>query len=373
MAEWKTVLVTGGAGYIGSHCIVELQEAGYDVIAIDNFANSVATPDGQAPSLQRVEMITKKKVKFYKCDLLDLPALDNVFRQHEIDCVIHFAAMKAVGESMQVPLLYHKNNLVGTINLLETMKKHACYQLVFSSSCTIYGNPDELPITENHKIGDVTNVYGKTKYFIEEMLKDITQADKNWNIISLRYFNPVGAHPSGLIGEDPTKPFTNLMPYMAQVAIGKLPILHIFGADYNTIDGTGIRDYIHVMDLASGHVAALKKLRSQHLRLRSYNLGTGEGTSVLQLLRTFESVTKAPIPHAFKERREGDIVAMYANASLAEEELGWKAKYSLTQMCEDFWRWQTLNPNGYRSNTFGSKTAKEVSNGITNGRAKECT
>ncbi|EEB16261.1 UDP-glucose 4-epimerase, putative [Pediculus humanus corporis] len=349
---WKTVLVTGGAGYIASHCIVELHEAGYDVVAIDNFANSVTTQDGQAPSLQRVEMITKKPIKFYKCDLLDLPALDNVFRMHDIDCVIHFAAMKAVGESMQNPLLYHKNNLVGTINLLETMKKHACYQLVFSSSCTIYGNPEELPITEEHKIGDVTNVYGKTKYFIEEMLKDISAADKNWNIISLRYFNPVGAHPSGLIGEDPTKPFTNLMPFMAQVAIGKLPILHVFGGDYDTVDGTGVRDYIHVMDLASGHVAALNKLKNQHIRLKSYNLGTGQGTSVLQLLKTFESVTKVPIPFVIKERREGDIVAMYANASLAYEELGWKTKYTLAEMCADFWRWQTLNPNGYRSGTF---------------------
>ncbi|KAJ9577655.1 hypothetical protein L9F63_005735, partial [Diploptera punctata] len=348
MTNWNTVFVTGGAGYIGSHCIVELLEAGYQVIAVDNFANSVNGQQGEAPSLKRVEQITGKKITFYQCDLLDKPRLEQIFNEHTIDCVIHFAAMKAVGESMQVPLLYYKNNMIGTINLLEVMKAHGCYQLVFSSSCTVYGNPDTLPITEDHPTGNITNVYGRTKYFIEQMLKDISAAEKNWNIISLRYFNPVGAHPSGLIGEDPTKAFTNLMPYMAQVAIGNKPSLTIFGGDYDTIDGTGVRDYIHVMDLASGHVAALNKLKNEHLRLKTYNLGTGEGVSVLQLLRTFEAVTKTMVPFEIQARRTGDIVSMYANTSLAERELGWKSKYTLEQMCEDFWRWQTMNPDGYR-------------------------
>lgn len=346
--KWENVFVTGGAGYIGSHCIVELLNAGYQVVAVDNFANSVCG-NGEAPSLKRVEKITGKRVTFYQCDLLDKPRLEEIFDKHRIDCVIHFAAMKAVGESMQFPLLYYKNNMIGTINLLEVMKSHNCHQLVFSSSCTVYGNPEHLPITESHPTGNVTNVYGRTKFFIEEMLKDITNADKNWNIIALRYFNPVGAHQSGLIGEDPTKAFTNLMPYMAQVAIGNKQCLTIFGGDYNTVDGTGVRDYIHVMDLASGHVAALTKLQKEHLRLKMYNLGTGKGVSVLQLLRTFEAVTNTKVNFKIEDRREGDIVSMFANTSLAYQELGWEAKYNLEQMCEDFWRWQTMNPDGYRA------------------------
>lgn len=360
MPSWKTVFVTGGAGYIGSHCIVELLDAGYSVIAVDNFANSVNGECGEAPSLQRVERITGKAVTFYQCDLLDKPRLEEIFGEHKIDCVIHFAAMKAVGESMQVPLLYYKNNIVGTINLLEVMKTHGCYQLVFSSSCTVYGNPEVLPITEEHQTGNVTNVYGRTKYFIEEMLKDISAAEKSWNIICLRYFNPVGAHPSGLIGEDPTKAFTNLMPYMAQVAIGNKPSLTIYGGDYDTTDGTGVRDYIHVMDLASGHVAALNKLKKEHLRLKTYNLGTGQGVSVLQLLRTFEAVTNTVVPFEIQDRRNGDIVSMYANTTLAERELGWKAKYTLEQMCEDFWRWQTMNPDGYRGTSSNSASRTSV-------------
>ncbi|XP_075215500.1 UDP-glucose 4-epimerase-like isoform X1 [Lycorma delicatula] len=359
MAKWENVFVSGGAGYIGSHCIVELLNAGYNVIAVDNFANSV-NGNGEAPSLKRVEQITGKPVTFYQCDLLDKAALEDVFSKHKISCVIHFAAMKAVGESMQVPLLYYKNNLIGTINLLEVMKQYQCFQLVFSSSCTVYGNPEHLPITEEHPTGNTTNVYGRTKYFIEEMLKDISASDKNWNIISLRYFNPVGAHPSGLIGEDPTKAYTNLMPYMAQVAIGNKPCLTIFGGDYNTQDGTGVRDYIHVMDLATGHVAALKKLQKEHLRLKMYNLGTGRGISVLELLKTFETVTKAKVPYSIEDRREGDIVSMFANTALAKEELGWEAKYTLQQMCEDFWRWQTMNPEGYR----GSVAKEPKVNGI---------
>ncbi|CAL8123438.1 unnamed protein product [Orchesella dallaii] len=257
----KTVFVTGGAGYIGSHCCVELLEAGYNVVAVDNFANSVED-DGVATALKRVEKITGKPVTFYKCDLLDRERVMKIFDQHKIDCVIHFAALKAVGESMQLPLQYYKNNLIGTINLLEAMKSTNCFDLVFSSSCCVYGDPEFLPITEEHPTGNVTNVYGRTKYFIEEMLKDLSKSDPKWNIISLRYFNPVGAHPSGLIGEDPTKEVQNVMPFIASVALGKKPHVTIFGNDYNTPDGTGVRDYIHIMDLASGHVAALKKLQT---------------------------------------------------------------------------------------------------------------
>uniref|UniRef100_A0A1B6I8L6 UDP-glucose 4-epimerase n=1 Tax=Homalodisca liturata TaxID=320908 RepID=A0A1B6I8L6_9HEMI len=365
--EWETVFVTGGAGYIGSHCIVELLNAGYKVIAIDNFANCV-NGNGEAPSLKRVEKITGKKVTFYQCDLLDRPKLAEIFDNHKIDCVIHFAAMKAVGESMQLPLLYYKNNLVGTINLLEVMEEHNCCNLVFSSSCTVYGNPESLPITETHPTGNVTNVYGRTKYFIEEMLKDIIKADGHkWRIISLRYFNPVGAHQSGLIGEDPTKAFTNLMPYMAQVAIGKKPYLTIFGDDYDTIDGTGVRDYVHVMDLASGHVAAVQKLEADnHIGLQMYNLGTGRGVTVLELLKMFEDVTGTKVAYKVEDRREGDIVSMFANSDKACLELGWKAKYNLRQMCEDFWRWQTMNPNGYRIESESKCNGSTSSNGIEN-------
>ncbi|XP_017876674.1 UDP-glucose 4-epimerase-like [Ceratina calcarata] len=347
--DWKTIFVTGGAGYIGSHCIVELLESGYDVVAIDNFVNSVTEASGESAALKRVEQITGKKVAFYNCDLLDRDKLEITFNKHKIDCVIHFAAIKAVGESMQVPLHYYRNNIIGAINLLEVMKAAGCFQLVFSSSCTVYGEPQELPITENHPTGNITNVYGRTKYFIEEMLKDITRAEKSWNIISLRYFNPVGAHESGLIGEDPTKSFTNLMPYIAQVALRHKPELVIFGGDYPTKDGTGIRDYIHVMDLAAGHVAALNALCKRHSRLKIYNLGTGKGVSVLELIKIFESVTDTKIPYVIKEKRDGDIVSMYANIELAEKELGWKSKYNVERMCEDFWRWQQMNPHGYRT------------------------
>ncbi|KAK4025567.1 hypothetical protein OUZ56_014629 [Daphnia magna] len=375
MAKFQTIFVTGGAGYIGSHCVVELLEAGYDVIACDNFANSVNGEKGTAPSLERVEKITGKKVTFYQCDLLDYERLDKIFSQHKIDCVIHFAAMKAVGESMEVPLLYYKNNVVGTINLLEVMKAHECYQLVFSSSCTVYGNPERLPITEDSPIGNVTNVYGRTKYLIEEMLMDLSRSDEKWNICSLRYFNPVGAHPSGLIGEDPTKPYSNLMPYIAQVALGNKPSVIIFGNDYNTPDGTGVRDYIHVMDLASGHVAALAKVEKDKLRYRTFNLGSGVGVSVIQLVETFGKVTGTTVTYELKPRREGDISAMYSNGERAKTELGWTPRFTLEQMCEDFWRWQTMNPLGYRteSGTVKPKDSAVVSNGtatetsITNG------
>lgn len=350
MANNGSVLVTGASGYIGSHCIVTLLEAGYDVVALDNFTNCVQGPNGESIALKRVEEITGKKIVFYPCDLLDIDFLKKIFEQHNIASVIHFAAMKAVGESMQFPLLYYKNNLIGMINLLEMMKEHNIFNLVFSSSCTVYGEPEKLPITEENETGkNVTNVYGRTKYFVEEMLRDLSKADERWNIIALRYFNPVGAHPTGKIGEDPTKPFTNLMPFISQVAIGKKDIVTIFGEDYATPDGTGVRDYIHVMDLATGHVSAMNKLEKGKFGIKFYNLGTGSGVSVLQLIKTFETVNKVKIPYVILPRREGDICEMYANAKLAEDELNWKAKHTLEEMCADFWLWQTLNPNGYKS------------------------
>ncbi|XP_063991660.1 UDP-glucose 4-epimerase-like [Diachasmimorpha longicaudata] len=357
---WKTVFVTGGAGYIASHCIVELLSSGYEVIAIDNFSNSVSS-SGTSAALTRVEQITGKSIKFYNCDLTNLNHLTEVFKNHKIDCVIHFAAIKAVGESMQVPLHYYRNNVIGAINLLEVMKAAGCFQLVFSSSCTVYGEPDYLPITEDHPVGNITNVYGRTKYFIEEMLKDISRAEKTWNIICLRYFNPVGAHPSGLIGEDPTKPFTNLMPFIAQVALRHKDKLTIFGGDYPTPDGTGIRDYIHVMDLAGGHVSALAALQKSHERLRVYNLGTGKGVSVLELIKTFEKVTGTSVPYVIQDRREGDIVSMWANADLARDELGWASKMTVEDMCRDFWKWQTMNPYGYRRAVNGKSKHEELS------------
>jgi len=375
MEDKKVVFVTGGAGYIGSHCVVELLNSGYEVVAVDNFTNSVTGGSGDAASLRRAEEITGKKVHFYTCDLLDKDRLSYIFSQHKINYVIHFAAMKAVGESMQVPLLYYKNNVVGTINLLEIMKENDVFDLVFSSSCCVYGDPQHLPITETHPIGQVTNVYGRTKYLIEEMLMDLSISEKAWNIISLRYFNPVGAHPSGLIGEDPTKAFTNLMPYMAQVAMGKKPNLAIFGGDYDTVDGTGVRDYIHILDLATGHVAALNKLKEGSIRYKVYNLGTGNGISVLQLVKAFEKASGCKVPYKIMERRPGDIASMYANSSLAEKELGWKAIRDLDVMCEDFWRWQTANPNGYRNE---GDPVKPITNGTNathgvNGQVNGCS
>lgn len=348
MPPQNSVLLTGGAGFIGSHTLVELLNVGYDVIVIDNFVNAVHGRDGRATSIKRAEDITGKQVTFYECDLLDKPSLSEIFDKHQIDCVIHFAAMKAVGESMQKPLFYYKCNVVSTINLLEAMKEHGVYKMVFSSSCVVYGNPQYLPIDESHPTGNVTNVYGRTKYAIEQMLEDICRAEKQWNIISLRYFNPVGSHPSGMIGEDPTRAFTNLMPYIGEVATGKKPELIIFGGDYNTVDGTSARDFIHVMDLATGHVAALKKL-GENPRYKVYNLGTGTGYTVLQLVQAFERVSGKKINYRIAERRLGDIPAIWGDCRLAEEELGWKAAHDLDKMCEDFWRWQTLNPNGYRT------------------------
>uniref|UniRef100_A0A646QIE8 UDP-glucose 4-epimerase n=1 Tax=Hemiscolopendra marginata TaxID=943146 RepID=A0A646QIE8_9MYRI len=358
------IFVTGGAGYIGSHCVVELLQSGYEVVVIDNFVNSVNGKDGHAPSLQRVEQLTNKKLSFYKCDLLDKGNLNTIFDKHSIDCVIHFASIKAVGESMQVPLDYYKNNVVGTLNLLEVMKSHGVYNIIFSSSCCVYGTPQYLPINESHPTGNVTSVYGRTKYLIEKMLSDLCIAEKQWNVIALRYFNPVGAHPSGMIGEDPTKAFTNLMPYIAQVAVGRKPTLTIFGGDYDTVDGTGVRDYIHIMDLASGHVAAMKKLKDGDIHFKVYNLGTGKGVSVLQLIAAFENASGHKVPYEIEPRRIGDIDSMYADCTLAEQELNWKANYDLNQMCEDFWRWQSTNPLGYRTSEDEKINGKEVNGGI---------
>lgn len=344
----KTVFVTGAAGFIGSHTVTELLRADYGVIAIDNFANAVPGDDGRAASLKRAEELTGRTITFYQCDLLQKPALSKIFDRHKIDFVIHFAAMKAVGESMQKPLFYYKNNIVSTINLLEVMKEHGVYDMVFSSSCVVYGNPQYLPIDEAHPTGNVTNVYGRTKYAVEQMFEDICRAEKQWNIIPLRYFNPLGAHPSGRIGEDPIRAFTNLMPLIGEVALGKRSELMVLGGDYDTEDGTSVRDYIHVMDLATGHVAALKKLE-QNPRYKVYNLGTGKGYTVLQLIQAFEKVTGQKIPYKIYDRRLGDIPAIWGDCTLAERELNWKAEHSLERMCEDFWRWLTSNPAGYRS------------------------
>ncbi|XP_064476634.1 UDP-glucose 4-epimerase-like [Ornithodoros turicata] len=344
----KTVFVTGAAGFIGSHTVTELLRAGYRVIAIDNFANAVPGEDGHAASLTRAEQLTGRSITFYQCDLLEKPELTKIFSKHKIDFVIHFAAMKAVGESMQKPLFYYKNNIVSTINLLEVMKEHGVYNMVFSSSCVVYGNPQYLPIDEAHPTGNVTNVYGRTKYAVEQMFEDICRAEKQWNIIPLRYFNPLGAHPSGKIGEDPIRAFTNLMPLIGEVALGKRSELTVLGGDYDTEDGTSARDFIHVMDLATGHVAALKKLE-ENPRYKVYNLGTGKGCTVLQLISAFEKVTGQKIPYKIQDRRLGDIPAIWGDCSLAERELNWKAEHTIEQMCEDFWRWLTSNPAGYRS------------------------
>ena len=335
-----SILVTGGAGFIGSHKIVELQQAGYDVIALDNLSNSSEI------ALKRVETITNRPVKFYKADILDKDALNNIFDNEKIDCVIHFAGLKAVGESVKKPLLYYENNISGTINLLNTMQSHNIKNIIFSSSATVYGNPNVVPITEDCKKGECTNPYGWTKSMLEQILTDTQHADNEWNIILLRYFNPIGAHPSGLIGEDPSGTPNNLMPYITQVAVGKRNELGIFGNDYNTHDGTGVRDYIHVVDLAKGHVKALKKIKEK-AGLCIYNLGTGKGYSVLDVVHNFEKANNIKIPYSIKPRREGDIAACYASPKKAKLELDWQANFDLVDMCRDSWNWQSKNPNGY--------------------------
>ncbi|MCR4922958.1 MAG: UDP-glucose 4-epimerase GalE [Lachnospiraceae bacterium] len=339
------VLVTGGAGYIGSHTCLELLNAGYEVVVVDNLSNS------SEESLKRVEEITGKKIKFYKKDILDRGGLDEVLDKEKIDCCIHFAGLKAVGESVKMPLEYYHNNVTGTLILCDSLRKHGCKSIVFSSSATVYGDPELIPITEECKVGGVTNPYGRTKFMIEEILKDFYVADHDFNVILLRYFNPIGAHESGRIGEDPKGIPNNLMPYVAQVAIGRLKCLGVFGNDYDTPDGTGVRDYIHVVDLAKGHVKALEKIEEMKKngakQVEVYNLGTGKGVSVLELVAAFEKVIGRKIPYEIKARRPGDIATCYADPSKAERELGWKAVYDINRMCEDSWRWQSANPNGY--------------------------
>ncbi|MEX0845497.1 MAG: UDP-glucose 4-epimerase GalE [Balneolaceae bacterium] len=335
------VLVTGGAGYIGSHTVLELLNEGHDVIVIDNLSNS------SEEALNRVKKITGKDLTFYNEDLLNKKAVEHIFSENNIDSVIHFAGYKAVGESVAKPLKYYDNNITSTLYLCEVMKTHGIKNIVFSSSATVYGDPDNVPITEDFPLS-ATNPYGRTKLFIEYILKDLHIADESWNIALLRYFNPVGAHKSGLIGEDPNDIPNNLMPYVSQVAVGKLKELSVFGDDYPTHDGTGVRDYIHVVDLAIGHLKALEKLNSNP-GLVLYNLGTGHGSSVLDMVKAFEKASGEKIPYKITERRPGDIAECYADPAKAERELGWKATRDIDEMCEDTWRWQSQNPDGYKS------------------------
>lgn len=333
------VLVSGGAGYIGSHTVVELLSEGREVIIVDDFSNS------NPVVLDRIRKITNKNLKFYELDIKNEKKLEEVFKNNKIDSVIHFAAYKAVGESVEKPLEYYTNNLVSTLVVLNIMKKYNVNNFVFSSSATVYGDPHICPITEDFPLS-TTNPYGATKLMIEDMLRDIAKADKNLNIAILRYFNPVGAHKSGLIGEDPNGIPNNLMPYITNVAVGKLEILSVFGDDYNTPDGTGIRDYIHVVDLAKGHTKALDKLE-ENPGLVTYNLGTGKGYSVLDMVKAFERASGRKIAYKVVERRPGDIAMCYADSSKANEELGWYAEFGIEEMCEDSWKWQSNNPEGY--------------------------
>ncbi len=332
------ILVTGGAGYIGSHSCVELLNNGFDIVIVDNLINS------KDISIKRIEKITGKELKFHKIDLLDQDGLESIFNKYNFDAVIHFAGLKAVGESVEKPLLYYHNNISGTLILCKVMAKHKVKNIVFSSSATVYGDPHTVPITEDFPVS-TTNPYGSTKLMIENILKDIYIA-KKWNIILLRYFNPIGAHESGMIGEDPNGIPNNLMPYISQVAVGKLKQLSVFGNDYDTIDGTGIRDYIHVVDLAKGHLKALNKL-SENPGLKTYNLGTGIGYSVLEMVKAFQKVSGKKIPYKIVPRRSGDIASCYANPQKAEIELGWKTQFGINDMCRDTWNWQLKNPNGY--------------------------
>ncbi len=334
-----SILVTGGAGYIGSHTCVELLDAGYDIVVVDNFSNS------KPEALRRVKEITGKDFKVYAVDLLDRDGLDKVFSENDIQAVIHFAGLKAVGESVAIPLKYYYNNIMGTIILCEVMQKHGVKKIVFSSSATVYGKPESVPIKEDFPLCP-TNPYGRTKYMIEEILRDVYVADNEWGIILLRYFNPIGAHESGRIGEDPNGIPNNLMPYITQVAVGKREKLYVFGNDYDTHDGTGVRDYIHVVDLAKGHLKALEKVMKDS-GVDVYNLGTGVGYSVLDVVKTFERVNGVKIPYVITGRRPGDVDKCYADPTKAHKELGWKAEKNLEDMCRDSWNWQKNNPNGY--------------------------
>jgi UDP-glucose 4-epimerase len=339
----KTILLTGGAGYIGSHTCILLLQAGYNVVIIDNLCNS------DISVLERIEKLAGgRKPEFVQADIRDEDALDKLFNKYNIYAVIHFAGLKAVGESVEKPLLYYRNNVEGSLCLFEQMNKHNVKRIVFSSSATVYGDPASLPITEDFPLS-ATNPYGQNKLMVENILKDISHADKDWHVILLRYFNPVGAHKSGLIGEDPNGIPNNLMPYVAQVAVGKLPHMNVFGDDYPTHDGTGVRDYIHVVDLASGHIKALDVVNNKE-GCQIYNLGTGKGYSVLDVIKTFEKISGKKIPYKIIERREGDIAECYADPSLSKKILNWQAEFGMDEMIRDHWNWQVNNPNGYKNN-----------------------
>ncbi len=334
-----SILVTGGAGYIGSHTCIEMQNSGYDIIVVDNLDNS------SSESLKRVEKITGKAIKFYEEDVRNKEALRKIFKENNIEAVIHFAGLKAVGESVREPIMYYDNNLISTLVLLEVMNEFGVKKIVFSSSATVYGVATEMPLVEGMPLGAI-NPYGRTKYFIEEMLRDLYVADKDWCIALLRYFNPIGAHESGTIGEDPKGIPNNLMPYISQVAVGKLEKLHVFGDDYKTVDGTGVRDYIHVVDLANGHVKAVD-WALKNTGCEAFNLGTGNGTSVLQLREAFVKASGIDVPYVIDPRRPGDPDEVYANATKAREVLGWEAKFGIDEMCRDTWKWQKNNPQGF--------------------------
>ena len=334
------VLVTGGAGYIGSHTCVELLEQGMDVVVIDNLVNS------SAKSLDRVEQITGKRLAFYQEDVRDRAALDRIFEKHDIGCAIHFAGLKAVGESVSMPLEYYDNNLFSTVTLCEAMRDHGVKNIVFSSSATVYTGGDEMPLRESSPTGMCTNPYGWTKYMSEQIMRDMAFADRDWSVVLLRYFNPIGAHPSGLIGEDPRGIPNNLLPYISQVAIGRRDHLTVYGDDYDTPDGTGVRDYIHVVDLARGHAAAINYMLG-HRGESVFNLGTGHGCSVLEMVKTFERVNGVSVPYVIAERRPGDLATVYASPDKSAELLGWRAEYGLEEMCRDTWNWQMKNPAGY--------------------------
>lgn len=335
------ILVTGGTGYIGSHTCVRLIESGYDVVAVDNFYNS------HPGVLKRIKAITGQDIKFYECDILDKEGMDKIFKENAIDCVIHFAGLKAVGESCKIPLHYYMNNVTGTICLCEVMKDNNCKNIIFSSSATVYGTPKRVPMKETDPVDivGVTNPYGRTKLMIEEILRDLYRSDNEWNIALLRYFNPIGAHQSGLLGENPNGIPNNLMPYISQVAIGRLPQLSVFGDDYPTPDGTGVRDYIHVVDLADGHIKAVEWIK-KGMGLDAFNLGTGTGYSVLDLVHSFERVNGIKINYRIAERRPGDIAVCYSDPQKAKDILGWQAQYGIDDMCRDTWNWQKNNPNG---------------------------
>ncbi|MBE5747250.1 MAG: UDP-glucose 4-epimerase GalE [Clostridiales bacterium] len=335
-----TILVTGGCGYIGSHTVLELLNKNYDVVVVDNFSNS------SFESLRRVQKITGKTVTFYEADIRDVTAMENIFSNHKFDAVIHFAAFKAVGESVRMPLKYYENNISGTVSLLQIMDKFNVKKIIFSSSATVYGDPERLPLDETCRLS-TTNPYGSTKLMMEMIMQDLYKADNNWNIILLRYFNPVGAHESGLIGEDPKGIPNNLMPYVAQVATGKLACINVFGNDYDTPDGTGVRDYIHVVDLALGHIAAIEQCNDAGVHI--YNLGTGHGYSVLDMIHAFEKACGKTLPYKICPRRAGDIATCYAAPDKAKKELKWQAKFGIEEMCASQWKWQSGNPRGYEA------------------------